>query len=880
MAQQQVLAPPSIPRQQQYVHLQQHTHQPQPQPSPAVYISPSFGDPPPPPGFHDNVSPVYPPAHQQAQAQVHQPVQPQHNVSPYPPLLQHGAQQAQYQLHQMPPKQVSPPTLMAQQAASPYPFHNQPLHQQQQIIPQATSPQPQPQSQLVSPPPYAVAVQGQAHAMQPPVVQQQQQQQAPPALQRKTSATNSGYTTAIYVPDTQGSWTIRAQGLLDLELSQASTLALVLRSKAGQVLEEFVVDASTSYQHETDKYIMLKKENDVFTFSFNDTESCEAVWRAVQVAYQLQRELPFADLQKFWVQLKFAEQARLDLFLDGLQRHCQYDLAVLRPTLSQMLDPYQTNYVSLEDFAFMFKWCQASSFHQEFLPIYQELLTSMQLREIVEQPWFHGFTNRQKAQDLMRGCQVGAFLIRFSSMPLCFALDLMMPAGIHHILLRSSGAQFSLPTAQSGTVNYSSLLALVSAESAQLRLPVPVTAQLHSPHRSGGRKHHSAHLSVPPPPQQPVAAAAPVFQPQVQQLLQYQHGQQVALYPQQQPIPQVPQYAGQQRGGPRNAYYDVAMPQQQQQQAHGYGYGGQQAAGVGGLGALVAGPAMQAPMLAHDPVRAQQDQQQQQSEFEIEWSELKLGKLLGTGGFGEVFEGDWRGTQVAVKVLSQARMSPRELTDFRAEVIMMSKLRHPNIVQFLGSSLTPPRLALITEYMGRGSLYAILHGEQSGPLPLETVIRMAKEMARGMNYLHLHKPPILHRDLKSLNILVGTDWTVKVADFGLSRAKDYTHVMSKVGTPRWTAPEVLASKPYGEKADVYSFGVVLWEMVTGEVPFKSLSSYEAAHAVMTHDQRPKIPASCSAQLSMLITMCWDREPTKRPTFEMILRTLDNAAILQ
>ena len=128
-------------------------------------------------------------------------------------------------------------------------------------------------------------------------------------------------------------------------------------------------------------------------------------------------------------------------------------------------------------------------------------------------------------------------------------------------------------------------------------------------------------------------------------------------------------------------------------------------------------------------------------------------------------------------------------------------MRHPNIVQFLGACFEP-EFCLITEYMDRGSLFSVLHSDRE--LKWEVRLQFAIDIAKGLLYLHSRSPPIIHRDIKSLNVLVTKDWKSAISDFGLTRIKD--KVMSNqntVGSPAWCAPELLRNDPYSEKADVY-----------------------------------------------------------------------------
>nr|GEW69597.1 hypothetical protein [Tanacetum cinerariifolium] len=157
---------------------------------------------------------------------------------------------------------------------------------------------------------------------------------------------------------------------------------------------------------------------------------------------------------------------------------------------------------------------------------------------------------------------------------------------------------------------------------------------------------------------------------------------------------------------------------------------------------------------------------------------------------------------VAVKVFTIQEYPDDMILSFRKEVSLMKRLRHPNIILFMGAVTSPQHLCIVTEFLSR--------------------------LARGMNYLHHCQPPIIHRDLKSSNLLVDKNWTVKVGDSGLSRIKRQTYLSTKTGngTPQWMALEILRNDQDDEKSDVYSYGVVLWEIATGKIPWDNLNAMQ------------------------------------------------------
>ncbi|KAM7256576.1 hypothetical protein ACFE04_012317 [Oxalis oulophora] len=228
--------------------------------------------------------------------------------------------------------------------------------------------------------------------------------------------------------------------------------------------------------------------------------------------------------------------------------------------------------------------------------------------------------------------------------------------------------------------------------------------------------------------------------------------------------------------------------------------------------------------------------------IEILWEDLQIGERIGIGSYGEVYRADLHGTDVAVKKFLDQDFSGNALAEFKCEIEIMLRLRHPNIVLFMGAVTRPPHFSIVTEFLLKGSLFGLLHGPQP-LLGLKRRMRMAFDVAKGMNYLHRSNPVIVHRDLKTPNLLVDKNWIVKVCDFGLSRFMHHTFLSSKAscGTAEWMAPEVLRNEPANEKCDVYSFGVILWELVTLRVPWRGLNSMQVVGAVGYQNRHLEIP---------------------------------------
>ncbi|KAL2323971.1 hypothetical protein Fmac_023029 [Flemingia macrophylla] len=261
--------------------------------------------------------------------------------------------------------------------------------------------------------------------------------------------------------------------------------------------------------------------------------------------------------------------------------------------------------------------------------------------------------------------------------------------------------------------------------------------------------------------------------------------------------------------------------------------------------------------------------------WEIDPKHLKYGTQIASGSYGELFKGVYCSQEVAIKVLKAEHVNSELQREFAQEVYIMRKVRHKNVVQFIGACTKPPRLCIVTEFMSGGSVYDYLH-KQKGFFKFPNLLKVAIDISKGMNYLHQHN--IIHRDLKAANLLMDENCTVKVADFGVARVKAQSGVMTaETGTYRWMAPEVIEHKPYDHKADVFSFGVVLWELLTGKLPYEYLTPLQAAIGVVQKGLRPTIPKNAHPKFVELLERSWQQDPTMRPDFFEIIEILQKLA---
>ena len=264
-------------------------------------------------------------------------------------------------------------------------------------------------------------------------------------------------------------------------------------------------------------------------------------------------------------------------------------------------------------------------------------------------------------------------------------------------------------------------------------------------------------------------------------------------------------------------------------------------------------------------------------EEEIEFKELEFPEdaLIGSGAAGEVKKAFWRKTLVSVKFLKLGTENGDKLIKpFIEEYNLLKQLRHPNILLYLGGNITTSPYFLVTEYCENGNLFQFLHGKDAPDLEDFERLNLALEIAQGINYLHSFNPPILHRDLKSLNVLLDKNYVAKIADFGLARLRDI-HMTKLRGTFQWMAPEVIINDTYTEKADVYSFGIILWEFWSKDPPYKGVKAKEVAIKVKNNkNYRPVIPDEVPQEIAELMKVCWDENPDKRPSFIDIINYID------
>ncbi|KAL9243955.1 hypothetical protein vseg_017785 [Gypsophila vaccaria] len=283
------------------------------------------------------------------------------------------------------------------------------------------------------------------------------------------------------------------------------------------------------------------------------------------------------------------------------------------------------------------------------------------------------------------------------------------------------------------------------------------------------------------------------------------------------------------------------------------------------------------------PVAPMQVQNYRQiPEYEIDPSELDFSNSI------EITKGTyrmalWQGTEVAVKILGDEVLTDEDRVEaFRDELALLQKIRHPNVVQFLGAVTQSSPMMIVTEYLPKGDFRTFLN--RKGALKPLTAVKFALDIARGMNYLHEHKPEtIIHRDLEPSNILRDDSGHLKVADFGLSKLLKFSKAVrkdkpssSQETSWRYVAPELYKNEEYDTKVDVFSFALILQEMIEGCPPFASKPEKEVAKVYCSNERPPfKAPINYYAYgLKGLIQQCWNEDPIKRPTFRQILSKLE------
>jgi len=264
--------------------------------------------------------------------------------------------------------------------------------------------------------------------------------------------------------------------------------------------------------------------------------------------------------------------------------------------------------------------------------------------------------------------------------------------------------------------------------------------------------------------------------------------------------------------------------------------------------------------------------------WKISENELEFGNQIGAGSFGVVQLALWHGTLVAVKTLDRVQIDEDSLSIFEKEVKISLMLRHPNIVLFMGVIYRQDgALSLVNEYCDKGDLRRVIHNKR---IRISSSLRMkfAIGAAHGLAYLHSRVPPIVHRDLKSGNLLVDSGWNVKISDFGLSVLMGAMAMDNNVvGTLQYTSPEVLRNEKSTPASDIYSLGIIFWELGTREVPFKGKNRYELFIGVAESGMKPDfdlLSLRAGKEYTAVVAQCLAFHPEERPDIEQIIDLLD------
>eukprot|EP00056_Hartaetosiga_gracilis_P005781 m.88837 g.88837 ORF g.88837 m.88837 type:complete len:1116 (+) comp12278_c0_seq2:2-3349(+) len=258
----------------------------------------------------------------------------------------------------------------------------------------------------------------------------------------------------------------------------------------------------------------------------------------------------------------------------------------------------------------------------------------------------------------------------------------------------------------------------------------------------------------------------------------------------------------------------------------------------------------------------------------INFREISITKTIGHGGFSTVMKGMWRNETVAVKKLLNEECHDDKKMEARLlqEAELLHSLRHRNIIQLKAACVDPPNFCLVLEYAEFGSLSTqIKH-----TLEPKQLLEWTEQIAKGMHYLHDEAPrTLIHRDLKTANILVGANQQLKISDFGLARVHEHTQSMKVdlAGTYSYMSPEVIKRSVFSKSADVWSFGVVCWSMLTSKVPYEGMVGMAVAYGIGAGRLKLTIPDECPYPFKDILEGCWQQKPEDRLSFQNILQFL-------
>lgn len=217
----------------------------------------------------------------------------------------------------------------------------------------------------------------------------------------------------------------------------------------------------------------------------------------------------------------------------------------------------------------------------------------------------------------------------------------------------------------------------------------------------------------------------------------------------------------------------------------------------------------------------------------LDEAQLVFGKVLGSGGFGAVYRGTYKGEEVAIKKLHTdgGTVTAVQLDEFKKEVDILTALRHHRLVKFYGAAFTPPNLCMVLEFMPNGSLYNLLHDRKDEPLAFLDKLTIATQITEGIEFLHGRTPPFVHRDLKSMNVILDFALNIKLCDFGLTQSMEKTHITrrgdNEGGSPRYMAPELFDPKgKITAKVDIWALGCLVLEIFTRSLPHADCSSIQ------------------------------------------------------